>query len=112
MAPPTEMRVVQNALPDDPTPTPLLTTPLDAWHRRHGARMVAFAGYDMPVQYDLSGDLATRCKGGVLAEHLHTRSHAGLFDVSHMGQAMLTGPNVGPALERLVPGDIAGLKIH
>ena len=102
--------MVRNALPDDPTPTPLHPIPLDAWHRRHGARMVAFAGYSMPVQYDLNGDLAARCKGGVLAEHLHTRSHAGLFDVSHMGQAMLTGPNVAAALERLVPGDISGLK--
>ena len=110
MAPPTEMRVVQNALPDDPTPTPLLTTPLDAWHRRHGARMVAFAGYAMPVQYDLTGDLGARCKGGVMAEHLHTRAHAGLFDVSHMGQARLTGRGVAEELERLVPGDIIGLK--
>jgi aminomethyltransferase len=72
--------------------------------------MVPFAGYAMPVQYDLTGDLATRCKGGVLAEHLHTRAHAGLFDVSHMGQAMLTGGNAATALEALVPGDIAGLK--
>ena len=91
-------------------PTALLTTPLDQWHRRHGARMVPFAGYAMPVQYDLTGDLAARCRGGVLAEHLHTRAQAGLFDVSHMGQAMLTGPNVAAALEKLVPGDIAGLK--
>jgi aminomethyltransferase len=102
--------LAQNALPDDPTPTPLRTVPLDQWHRRHGARMVPFAGYAMPVQYDLAGDLATRCRGGVLAEHLHTRAHAGLFDVSHMGQAMLTGTNVAAALEALVPGDIAGLK--
>jgi aminomethyltransferase len=106
----TEMRVVQNALPDDPTPAPLLTTPLDAWHRRNGARMVPFAGYAMPVQYDLTGDLAARCKGGVMAEHLHTRAHAGLFDVSHMGQAMLSGSGVASELEKLVPGDIAGLK--
>ena len=91
-------------------PTALLTTPLDQWHRRHGARMVPFAGYAMPVQYDLTGDMAARCRGGVLAEHLHTRAQAGLFDVSHMGQAMLTGPNVAAALEKLVPGDIAGLK--
>jgi aminomethyltransferase len=105
-----EISVPQNALPDDPTPTPLHTVPLDSWHRSHGARMVAFAGYAMPVQYDLTGDLATRCKGGVLAEHLHTRAHAGLFDVSHMGQAMLTGSDVANALETLVPGDIAGLK--
>jgi aminomethyltransferase len=100
----------ENALPDDPTPTPLRLVPLDAWHRRHGARMVAFAGYAMPVQYDLTGELASRCRGGVLAEHLHTRAHAGLFDVSHMGQASLTGTNVATALESLVPGDIAGLK--
>jgi aminomethyltransferase len=102
--------LAQNALPDDPTPAPLHTVPLDQWHRRHGARMVPFAGYAMPVQYDLSGDFATRCRGGVMAEHLHTRAHAGLFDVSHMGQAMLTGTNVATALEALVPGDIAGLK--
>ncbi len=72
--------------------------------------MVTFAGYAMPVQYDPAGDLASRCRGGVLAEHLHTRTHAGLFDVSHMGQATLTGANVATALETLVPGDIAGLK--
>ena len=107
---PTEFCVAQIALPDDPTPAPLDTTPLDSWHRRLGARMVPFAGYAMPVQYDLTGDLAARCKGGVMAEHLHTRTHAGLFDVSHMGQAMLTGPNVAMALETLVPGDIVGLK--
>ncbi len=72
--------------------------------------MVPFAGYAMPVQYDPSGELATRCRGGVLAEHLHTRAQAGLFDVSHMGQAILTGSSVAPALEALVPGDITGLK--
>jgi aminomethyltransferase len=102
--------LAQNALQDDPTAPPLHTSPLDQWHRRNGARMVAFAGYDMPVQYDLTGELKIRCRGGVLAEHLHTRANAGLFDVSHMGQAMLTGANVATALERLVPGDIAGLK--
>jgi aminomethyltransferase len=91
--------VIENALPDDPTPTPLKTTPLDAWHRAHGARMVPFAGYAMPVQYR-----------GVLAEHLHCRAKAALFDVSHMGQAMLTGPGTVAALERLVPGDLLGLK--
>ena len=88
----------------------LLTTPLDSWHRALGARMVPFAGYAMPVQYDLAGDLAARCKGGVLAEHLHCRSAAALFDVSHMGQARLAGPDAAAALERLVPGDIMGLK--
>jgi glycine cleavage system T protein (aminomethyltransferase) len=91
--------VIENALPDDPTPKPLKTTPLDAWHRAHGARMVPFAGYAMPLQYQ-----------GVLAEHLHCRARAALFDVSHMGQATLTGATAAAALERLVPGDMLGLK--
>lgn len=77
-------------------------TPLHALHLAHGGKMVPFAGYDMPVQYDGMG---------VLKEHLHTRTAAGLFDVSHMGQAVLTGKNGDPALalEKIVPGDIAGL---
>jgi aminomethyltransferase len=91
--------VIENALPDDPTPTPLKTTPLDAWHRALGARMVPYAGYAMPVQYQ-----------GVLAEHLHCRAAAALFDVSHMGQATLSGATAAAALERLVPGDLLGLK--
>ena len=91
--------MIENALPDDPTPKPLKTTPLDAWHRAHGARMVPFAGYAMPVQYQ-----------GVLAEHLHCRSKASLFDVSHMGQATLAGATAAVALERLAPGDLIGLK--
>ena len=91
--------MIENALPDDPTPKPLKATPLDAWHRAHGARMVPFAGYAMPVQYQ-----------GVLAEHLHCRARAALFDVSHMGQATLTGTTAAAALERLVPGDMLGLK--
>lgn len=102
--------MIENALPDDPTPKPLLTTPLDSWHRRLGARMVEFAGYAMPVQYDFTGALKTRCRGGVLAEHLHCRDKAALFDVSHMGQATLTGATAAAVMERLVPGDIAGLK--
>jgi len=77
----------------------LKTTPLDALHREYGAKMVPFAGYSMPVQY----------KAGVLQEHLHTRSQAGLFDVSHMGQARLLGSKAAEAMETLVPGDIAGL---
>ncbi len=77
----------------------LRTTPLDAWHRAQGARMVEFAGYAMPVQYR-----------GVIAEHLHCRSQAALFDVSHMGQAALSGAGAAAALERLGPGDIIGLK--
>lgn len=78
-------------------------TPLHALHIELGARMVPFAGYEMPVQYPL----------GVLKEHLHTREAAGLFDVSHMGQAFLIGPSyavTAAALEALVPADIAGLK--
>lgn len=91
--------MIENALPDDPTPKALRTVPLDAWHRSLGARMVEFAGYSMPVQYQ-----------GVLAEHLHCRLQAALFDVSHMGQATLSGATAAAALERLVPGDILGLK--
>ena len=78
----------------------LKSTPLEGLHISLGAKMVPFAGYSMPVQYPL----------GVLNEHLHTRDHAGLFDVSHMGQAELTGVDVDAALETLVPGDIQGLK--
>jgi aminomethyltransferase len=91
--------VIENTLPDDPTPKTLRTLPLDAWHRSLGARMVEFAGYAMPVQYQ-----------GVLAEHLHCRAQAVLFDVSHMGQATLSGATAAAALERLVPGDMLGLK--
>ena len=72
--------------------------PLDAWHRAAGARMVAFAGYEMPIQYD-----------GIIAEHLWTRESAGLFDVSHMGQLLVSGEGAAAALETLLPGDIAGL---
>jgi len=82
---------------------PLESLPLDAWHRAHGARMVPFAGYEMPIQY-------TGPFGGIVAEHEWTRSHAGLFDVSHMGQLILSGPDVAAELEKLLPGDIIGLK--
>jgi aminomethyltransferase len=75
-------------------------TPLHALHVELGARMVPFAGYDMPVQY----------KTGIVAEHLHTRSEAGLFDVSHMGQLRLDGADAARALEALVPGEIQALK--
>jgi aminomethyltransferase len=80
-------------------PETLQLTPLDALHRSLGARMVSFAGYAMPVQYP----------AGILAEHLHTRSKAGLFDVSHMGQLRLHGAGAAAALEALCPGDIAAL---
>lgn len=77
----------------------LLHTPLDALHRELGARMVPFAGYDMPVQYP----------AGIIKEHLHTRQAAGLFDVSHMGQVVLSGPGSAELLESLVPADVLGL---
>ncbi|MFS2160004.1 glycine cleavage system aminomethyltransferase GcvT, partial [Pseudomonas sp. Pseusp122] len=79
----------------------LLTTPLHALHRELGAKMVPFAGYDMPVQYP----------AGVMKEHLHTREKAGLFDVSHMGQIRLSGANAAKALEALVPVDIVDLPV-
>lgn len=79
--------------------TPLLRTPLYDLHVELGAKMVPFAGYEMPVQYP----------AGVKAEHLHTRAKAGLFDVSHMGQVRLDGADAAAALEALVPGDIQGL---
>ncbi len=88
------------------TPTgPLLTTPLHALHGELGAKMVPFAGYDMPVQYPT----------GVMAEHNWTREHAGLFDVSHMGQCFLIPADgrfetAAAALEKLVPADVLGLK--
>ena len=88
--------------PEVAEPIPPKTTPLDLLHKALGARMVPFAGWSMPVQYS----------AGVLAEHLHCRADgcAGLFDVSHMGQASLHGSAGTQALEALVPGDIQGLK--
>jgi aminomethyltransferase len=88
---------------DTDTPAePLATTPLHGFHLARKARMVGFAGYDMPVQYP----------GGIIAEHQHTRTAASLFDVSHMGQAFLVGPDhetTARALEALVPADILNL---
>src|SRR4051812_25477795 len=86
----------------DPAPE---RTPLHALHLRLGGRMVPFAGYEMPLHYPV----------GLLKEHLHTRSGAGLFDVSHMGQIAVRARSgdaaeVAHALECLIPGDIAGLK--
>ena len=78
--------------------TPLRTTPLTDAHIAAGARMVPFAGYTMPVQYPM----------GVMAEHLWTREHCGIFDVSHMGQAWLMG---AAAIEKVVPGDFRNLRI-
>ena len=72
--------------------------PLDAWHRAKGARLVPFAGYEMPIQYE-----------GILAEHEWTRTHAGLFDLSHMGQLTVSGEGAREALEALLPADLASL---
>lgn len=80
----------------------LKQTPLDALHRELGARMVPFAGYQMPVQYP----------AGIIREHQHTRAAASLFDVSHMGQLVLRGQGAADALERLVPADVRGLGQH
>src|SRR3954451_8924147 len=73
--------------------------PLDGWHRARGGRMVPFAGYLMPVQYE-----------GIIAEHLWTRSSAGLFDVSHMGQLLIAGPDAEKGLETQLPADLASLQ--
>ena len=80
---------------------PLLTTPLNALHIELGARMVPFAGYSMPVQYP----------AGLMAEHQHTRSAAGLFDVSHMGQLYLVGDDAAAAFETLMPVDVIDLPV-
>lgn len=76
-------------------------TPLYQLHQELGAKLVPFAGYEMPVQYPL----------GIKKEHLHTRQKAGLFDVSHMGQICLTGQHAAAALETLVPMDIVNLPV-
>jgi aminomethyltransferase len=81
-------------------PASLHQTPLAAMHGELGGRMVPFAGYAMPVQYP----------AGIMAEHLHCRAAASLFDVSHMGQAEITGEGAAAALERATPADVQGLK--
>ena len=86
---------------DTPVSTALLTTPLNALHIELGARMVPFAGYSMPVQYP----------AGLMAEHHHTRTAAGLFDVSHMGQLRLVGPDAAAAFESLIPVDVIDLAV-
>jgi aminomethyltransferase len=83
----------------NPENAPLSALPLDALHRARGARMAPFAGYDMPLQY----------AAGIVSETLHTRQKAGLFDVSHMGQAILAGAGAARALESLAPADLVGL---
>jgi len=84
-----------------PTET-LLITPLHNLHMELGARMVPFAGYQMPVQY----------QDGIIREHLHTRQQAGLFDVSHMGQIRVSGATAAACLERLMPVDLATLPVN
>ena len=79
----------------------ILTTPLYQMHLDAGAKMVPFAGFEMPVSYPL----------GIKKEHIHTREKAGLFDVSHMGQISLVGANSKKALESLVPVDIIDLPL-
>ena len=81
--------------------TSLLTTPLNALHIELGAKMVPFAGYSMPVQYPM----------GLMAEHAHTRTAAGLFDVSHMGQLVLRGKGAAMAFESLMPVDVMDLAV-
>jgi aminomethyltransferase len=90
--------------PENLLPAPadhLLTTPLHSLHLELGARMVPFAGYSMPVQYP----------SGLMAEHRHTRHAAGLFDVSHMGQLRLVGPDAAAAFETLMPVDVIDLPV-
>lgn len=82
--------------------TELKRTALYPLHIEQGARLVPFAGYEMPVQY----------ASGVKQEHLHTRQHAGLFDISHMGQVKLSGDNAAQSLESLIPGNIQTLGKH
>ncbi|MGB3071149.1 MAG: glycine cleavage system aminomethyltransferase GcvT [Ottowia sp.] len=89
-------------MPAAASDTTLLQTPLHALHVGLGARMVPFAGYSMPVQYP----------EGLMAEHRHTREAASLFDVSHMGQLKLAGPEAAAAFETLMPVDVAGLGLN
>jgi aminomethyltransferase len=78
----------------------LKTTPLTSWHREHGARMVPFAGYEMPVQYT-----------GVLVEHAAVREQVGLFDITHMGEVYVSGPDAEAWIDGLVSNRIAGAAI-
>lgn len=87
----------ETEIPEELPPQELV---LDSWHRAKGARMVEFAGYMMPIQYE-----------GIMAEHLWTREHAGLFDVSHMGQLSFTGEGVDTALEAIIPASLSSLAL-
>lgn len=93
--------------PSDSEDLPLEKLPLDAWHRGHGARMVPFAGYEMPIQY------ARESGGGIVAEHEWTRTSASLFDVSHMGQLMFAAKEpsaCADALETILPAALGTLR--
>ena len=92
---------MSNQTPTSAAPESLLRTPLHDLHVSLGARMVSFAGYSMPVQFP----------AGLMAEHLHTRVQAGLFDVSHMGQLRLVGPDAAAAFESLMPVDVIDLPV-
>ena len=94
-------RLNMDETPGAPVKTDIRRTALYPLHIELGARMVPFAGYEMPVQYP----------AGIRAEHEHTRNAAGLFDISHMGQVRIEGDDVGARLETLVPGDIKGLAV-
>ncbi len=84
----------------DTTPATLKRTPLYEQHRALGARLVEFSGWEMPVQYS-----------GILAEHEAVRTHAGLFDVSHMGEFKVEGSDALAFLQYLVPNDVSRLAI-
>lgn len=91
---------IHDSIEEEGTEPEILTLPLDAWHRARGGRMVPFAGYYMPVQYE-----------GIVAEHVWTRTSAGLFDVSHMGQLLLSGPGLDAAVEAVLPIDLSTLTL-
>ncbi len=71
-------------------------------HKSLGAKFVPFAGYEMPIQY----------KDGIVKEHISTRTYAGFFDVSHMGQFYISGENLEAALEKIIPADLKNLKVN
>ena len=98
---PASLAVTKDPDVSDEEPEEIIQTlPLDRWHRARDARMVPFAGYQMPIQYE-----------GIIAEHLWTRESAGLFDVSHMGQLLVSGGAADVALEALLPGDMVNLGV-
>ena len=77
----------------------LKRTPLHAWHREHGGQMVGFGGWEMPVSY----------KRGIIEEHLATRRHGGLFDISHMGRLLISGKDAIPFLQHVLTNNVLAL---